>query len=140
MHFHDPVSPTVPCMKVPQRTPIILPNPHPEADSAALDTHVVSRAGGSLRSISDGCSPVTPPPLPLAMRLTGCACVHMCTHAGVCIPVSSVLGRGSSNWEGSPGSVCLSGFLQRCLQSWFSWGWVLFPTLCWEEGVTSLYH
>lgn len=41
----------------------------------------MSRADGSLRSISERLQPcVTPPPLPLAMRLTGTRlCVHMCT-------------------------------------------------------------
>lgn len=118
---------------------IILPNPHPEADSACAGHPPVSRADGSLRSISERLQPcVTPPPSPLPCE-AGPAHACVCTCARYADVHTSVLGLEQGQLQAGrqgPGSACFPASSGRCLQSWFSWGWVLFPDPVLGGGVT----
>lgn len=65
--------------------------------------------------------------------------MHVCAHVHAmqtCAYQCPRFGAGAApSWEASvPAPFAFPASSGRCLQSWFAWGWVLFPTLCWEEG------
>ena len=124
-------------------TNTIILSPHPGADSACAAHSLVSRADVSLRAFQTGCSR-SPPSCRVAGRRTHvCACVHAmqtCVHTSVLTLEHGQLqaGRQASRLR-LPFRLPAHGLLAN-FQSWFAWGWVLFPTMCWGGGVTSLHH